>query len=100
MFVGDFAQLPPVMGNLVYLNCDKESDLEKIGKQAFSSIETTFHLSQNFRQNTDVEFQELLEHCRYGKSYEEDYKLVKEQFHSGKKNDEKFKDSLKLFYYN
>lgn len=32
MFVGDFAQLPPVAGNAIYVDYEKENDIEKIGK--------------------------------------------------------------------
>ena len=67
MFVGDFAQLPPVLGKVIYQPYGAaESDIEKIGKRAFESIRTTFRLQDNHRQTQDKEFKELLERARYG----------------------------------
>ena len=44
MFVGDFAQLPPVCCNIIYIDYLNELEIEKIGKVAFGSINTVFLL--------------------------------------------------------
>ena len=35
MFAGDFAQLPPVAGNIIYIDYHNEEEIEKVGKVAF-----------------------------------------------------------------
>ena len=94
MIVGDFAQLPPVCGNIAYIRYETSSEIEKIDKQAFLSIAKTFRLQKNFRQQNDEVFQGILERCRYGISTIQDYELIKNQFHSARHVEERFKNAL------
>jgi len=99
IFTGDFAQLPPVHGQPMFI-CPPESanTSELDGYMLYTHIRDVIILKTNHRQSKDPAFQQLLFNVRNGTVTREDWELVNTRSPDKLLDRQRFDDAVSLTY--
>ncbi|KAK3907787.1 ATP-dependent DNA helicase [Frankliniella fusca] len=93
-FLGDIAQLPPVIDTALYGSPKDTFGLQ--GKGLIATFDKVFFLQKCFRQE-DSQFLEILDRISTGASSVEDFKILSSRFYTAVTNKKNFDSAMNLF---